>query len=440
MASSEVGPNPLFDMAAFKQWQRERRATPEAVRQHYKRANFVERKLQHSDSAGWTSLPRKPEMRKLTDPLTGNFYDMPVNDYSDFLSFIRTDSELSEEYKKSGRLKDTATPADYIDYVFNKSKRGKLVQEGCGHIALLEYDPYYQLLRVTFASNGNVVVYFRVPNTVANVLISLAQSGAKSTGRDSKPRHLLGIYFWDLVRIRGTIHGSRYAFEYSKGGPTGEPSGRKQGGYYQVTNQPNVRDLSKVVSDMRVKLEAQGLTRRDSQELRNMEDDLKLARKALADGDMDTVQDILRRHNLDQRMDTTHATYVQSGQMSPDILADKADIVAEHMSDAKRGAAAIMAGRDTYHHSPLTESIDNYLNSSGKGVSVAIQAMETTAKEMDARARLLMSNHRRAYNNLGKPRMDDEVMDSTAGTAINGKSVAALLRQEQYLIRMGLWP
>lgn len=441
MAKSKVGPNPLFDMDAFKQWQKERKATPEAFKRHYKRANFVERKLQHTDSAGWTALPKRPEMRKLTDPLTGNLYDMPVNDYEDFLSFIRTDSELSEEYSKTGKLRDTATPADYIDYVFNKSKRKKLVQEGCGHITLLEYDPFYQLLRVTFANNGNVVVYFRVPGSVANVLIALAQSGAKGTGRDGKPRHLLGINFWDLVRIRGTIHGSRYAFEYTEGGPTGQPSGRKQGGYYQVTSQPTVRDLGKLVSDARVKARADGATVRTDKGLRAMVQDLKDARAALAEGDMNAVYDILRKYDLEERMDTTRAVYTPTGQLSPVDLKEKTEEIAYQMKSAKLGRKALLAGEESDYHSDLTDALDAYLSSGARQAeSVMRDYVEPTVLRMDARAALLTSAHKRAYNNLGKPRIDDETMNEDIGVDIRDRSVAALLRQEQYLIKMGLWP
>ena len=69
--AASIGPNPLYDLEAFKQWQRERKATPEAFNQFYKRANIAERKLQYKDGAGWYALPSRPEMRKLTDPLTG---------------------------------------------------------------------------------------------------------------------------------------------------------------------------------------------------------------------------------------------------------------------------------------------------------------------------------------------------------------------------------
>lgn len=433
-----TGPNPLYDLEAFKQWQRERKATPEAFNQFYKRANIAERKLQHKDGAGWYTLPSRPEMRKLTDPLTGQLYDMPINDYENFLSFIRTDSEVSELFAKTGRLKDATTPADYISYVFEKSKSELIVQEGCGHISLLEYSTFYQLLRVTFTNNGNVVVYFRVPVSVANVLIALAQSKAQGTGRDGKPRHSLGMYFWDLVRIRGTIHGSRYAFEYTNGtAPTGQPGGRKQGGYYEVDTEPTVRHFRKIISDRREKLRVANKTAKDDVEIQNMLSDLKEVNKAMADGDMSKVANILHKYDIEQRIDTTRAVYTPTGQL---VDEDKIADVKRNLKLATRGKAALIAGEESDYHSELTGAIDDYLSSSGKTVKEYEKYMTDTVSQMDARASLLSTSHRRAYNNLARPRMEDEDIDANIGVDIDGRSAAALMRQEQYLIKMGLWP
>ena len=66
--------------------------------------------------------------------------------------------------------------------------------------------------------------------------------------------------------------------------------------------------------------------------------------------------------------------------------------------------------------------------------------MTDTVSQMDARASLLSTSHRRAYNNLARPRMEDEDIDTNIGVDIDGRSAAALMRQEQYLIKMGLWP
>lgn len=94
-------------------------------------------------------------------------------------------------------------------------------QEGCGHIAKLEYAQVQQVLRVTFTSNGAICLFYRVPTAVAGELLSLAQKGEGATQTsvvDGKVRHTLGIVFWDLVRIRGQRHGARYPFEYESRG------------------------------------------------------------------------------------------------------------------------------------------------------------------------------------------------------------------------------
>lgn len=87
----------------------------------------------------------------------------------------------------------------------------------CGHIIGLDYSPAAQLLKVKFKS-GSIVVYFRVPSTVAGELLHFARTGqtmmSQKTGEE---RHVLGIRFWDLIRIRGTLNGARYRYQYDAG-------------------------------------------------------------------------------------------------------------------------------------------------------------------------------------------------------------------------------
>jgi hypothetical protein len=42
-------------------------------------------------------------------------------------------------------------------------------------------------------------------------------------------RHILGIEFWDLIRIRGTVHGTRYKFEYVEDNNNGYSSTNTNG-------------------------------------------------------------------------------------------------------------------------------------------------------------------------------------------------------------------
>jgi len=114
---------------------------------------------------------------------------------------------------------------DAIDYALNAfdtsdPSHGPIFeQEGCGHIAKLEYAQVQQVLRVTFVTNGAICIFFRVPTAVAGELLSLARTkNTQISSVDGKTRHTLGMVFWDLVRIRGMRHGSRYPFEYEKRG------------------------------------------------------------------------------------------------------------------------------------------------------------------------------------------------------------------------------
>lgn len=104
---------------------------------------------------------------------------------------------------------------DYIEKGFAKNAKFQAVK-GVGHITLLEYNAYRQLLRVTFRVGNSVCVFFRVPKTVFGELYSLCDERKIDGSRRNGHNHLLGIRFWDLVRIRGTNHGAKYKFVYTR--------------------------------------------------------------------------------------------------------------------------------------------------------------------------------------------------------------------------------
>ena len=110
------------------------------------------------------------------------------------------------------------TSTDYAEEAFSGKHRTHDWQgDNSGHITAISYSAYYQLLKVTFRA-GAICIYYRVPSTVAGELLKFAETGATMRSAvDGKERHVLGIRFWDLVRIRGTKHGSRYRFEYQSG-------------------------------------------------------------------------------------------------------------------------------------------------------------------------------------------------------------------------------
>lgn len=110
------------------------------------------------------------------------------------------------------------TSTDYAEEAFNGKHRTHDWQgDYSGHITAISYSAYYQLLKVSFRA-GAECIYYRVPSTVAGELLKFARGGeTMRSAVDGKERHVLGIRFWDLVRIRGTKHGSRYRFEYTQG-------------------------------------------------------------------------------------------------------------------------------------------------------------------------------------------------------------------------------
>jgi len=107
-----------------------------------------------------------------------------------------------------------ASSKDYYKSAFDGSHKTHDWDGECGHISGLSYSSYYQLLKVTFW-NGDICIFFRVPSTVASELLHFAESGKTMLSPVSgKQKHVLGIRFWDLIRIRGTRHGCKYRFEY----------------------------------------------------------------------------------------------------------------------------------------------------------------------------------------------------------------------------------
>ena len=146
------------------------------------------------------------KMHELTDRATGKPYEIPDDDYRQYL----------------GQKQDKSAE-QYIADVFGSSADIKVVEPRAtggdtGHIIKLEYAVLYKVLRVTFkkpSKGGQVVAYLNVPAPVAGELLYLAESNQTQVSATSGAlRHVLGMRFWDLIRIRGTIHGTRYPFEY----------------------------------------------------------------------------------------------------------------------------------------------------------------------------------------------------------------------------------
>ncbi len=163
-------------------------------------------------SSGWVGPTRNPDAwHEVTLP-NGDKNYVPKNDALDYFQFAAMEDK----------------PADmgaFIAKCFNRTKgRGKYVsQEGCGHISQLRYNSTYQVLEVTF-QDGTTIVCFRVPPILYAELSRDAASKSLALGFDLKARHLLGIRFWDLMRIRGSQTGMRYQFTYTSDGTQEAPA------------------------------------------------------------------------------------------------------------------------------------------------------------------------------------------------------------------------
>ena len=91
-------------------------------------------------------------------------------------------------------------------------------EEG-GHITRIDYNEDMEVMRVHWANRDYVTCYLGVP---VGVYDTLHNCKGKTVSGHGKHNHLLGITFWDIIRIRGTMHGGRYPFFYNGGAPSGK--------------------------------------------------------------------------------------------------------------------------------------------------------------------------------------------------------------------------
>lgn len=157
----------------------------------------------------WKKNPRT-EMRELINA-NGQHYKVPVLDASDFLD--------ARALGTFDNMIDRSATDEQALLAFIKDSEGTAVeQNGTGHILKLAYSLANQTLLVTFNNEkhgSDIVAYFRVPVEVWSELQVLAQdTGAGQLDDRGNFRHILGIRFWDLVRIRGSVSGSKFAFTY----------------------------------------------------------------------------------------------------------------------------------------------------------------------------------------------------------------------------------
>lgn len=173
----------------------------------------------------WDTYPKSTPMRTIT-LYNGRKVQVPVSDYTDFIG--HTKSETSDPDSEIGK---------YIYKALVEQEDKLQSVRGVGHIDEIAYSPTYQLMQVFFKTDGAVVVYFRVPKELYSELAYLAKSGGTFVDQNGITRHVLGKVFWDIVRIRGTKHGSRYRFEYMQ-------TGERRGSRIDVRARENAKQVS----------------------------------------------------------------------------------------------------------------------------------------------------------------------------------------------------
>lgn len=164
---------------------------------HYKRQKGWRGKVSHKKGAYVT--------------LDGQLASMPMYNIDDRMAFHSHEEPSDEQMALAERAFDINRPdAEQV-----------IAEEGCGHIKKLEYAVTSTILRVTF-EDDTICLFFKMPHAVAGTLLHLAKSKVTAGYHQHKklangtpaPRHVLGVMFWELVRIKGSQTGAKYPFEY----------------------------------------------------------------------------------------------------------------------------------------------------------------------------------------------------------------------------------
>lgn len=223
------------------------------------------------------------KMHELTDRATGKSYEIPDDDYRQYL----------------GQKRDQSIE-QYIADVFGSSADVRVVEPRAtggdtGHIIKLEYAVLYKVLRVTFrkpSKGGQVVAYLNVPAPVAGELLYLAESNqTQVSANNGTLRHVLGMRFWDLIRIRGTIHGTRYPFNYVTDMGNGRDS------YAKGTATPDWSKTNFVLVNEpgSSRLSAKPVDQLTDVERKQMDDHVSLVQQDIQRGDIPSVDIMFRR-------------------------------------------------------------------------------------------------------------------------------------------------
>lgn len=230
----------------------------------------------HNLSRGWTqgeeqdwSVPMMPKKRRVR--LANGRY---VYTYDDPYS-------LSDSYKFNKDNDITQEESNYISAA-NFNEKYTVEMQGSsdrhdanykGHIAKLEYAPMRQLMLVTFTNDDSVFVYYRIPSSLYGELYWLAKNNTKQISTsDGKMRHALGIHFWELVRIKGTLRSGRYKYALYK-------EGTAQRSTYNETQQKMLDAYNAYMSDDSLSASISNELNAHAKELKGMKKDNKALHK-----------------------------------------------------------------------------------------------------------------------------------------------------------------
>lgn len=177
---------------------------------------------------GWIKKGRSSgnvKLRTQTDFLGGKTKSYVVEGYDDYIGFHASDDGEQLAFAESA-----------FDKIDPKGVGILSATPPGGHITKIEYNYESKVMRVTFRNDGrrgNQCLFVGVAAVIANQLLMLAAEGSMR----ADGRHLVGIKFWELVRIKHQRTGARLPFSY-----TGSHSSEIKGKRHKV-----------VVSDMYAK-------------------------------------------------------------------------------------------------------------------------------------------------------------------------------------------
>lgn len=225
---------------------------------------------------GWTKNVKREQVEMID--FQGKIHKVYRYDLPDSITGFRAHEGNNAQRQESLAIMEDA---------FSDTKR-VLSIPGVGHIKLLEYVEKNRILRVTFTNNNAVCVYFDVPTFVAGRLFYFATHRDATIRTSNGLRHKLGVEFWDLVRIRGHQHGSKFPFEYVSHG-----SGTILHNNRHVVKIPGYGSLMTVLNDTEFKahLTIEGLLQ-TLQQLKNKYSGLEIKKKGKKVKDGEEADDV----------------------------------------------------------------------------------------------------------------------------------------------------